>query len=492
MQSMPSEPLRTLKAFALILISSIFLTVLTGCGSTDIPPMPVSKGCVIAGAQTAQVPILFTSDAGLGSLFAFNLGVNSITLTDACGTTVTAFTGPVENIVGGIGRIELTHVNGVSEPLALATVPEATYTAATVLYSAVDVAFPYPDDSSFNAASVITNPISAKAELAAPITVDGKGTAITFDTLLTTPIVLGLSQAGGPIVSVTPAFTLSAFQPAAAPTNDRNGKANIRGLVNSVAANQFIMGNSAGLPIPIATSAATVFQGIGSLAVLPVNVPANVDVNIQSDGSLLATRVEVENTATVGSWVGPLAETYPTGMYQDIEPRLWQQANNSSYPYQTSNDYPLEFQFTANTIFQRSGSAIDLTDLPFTPHFASFSDVALGQGLSIDWSSQQLLSGQPQTMAITAALVPRTFSGTITSVNTFSNYTAYTLTLDANDFMHILSNTNVITAYTNAGTQLEDGPIITSGAAVNMHGLLYSDSGTLRLVADQVRLQQKP
>jgi hypothetical protein len=38
---------------------------------------------------------------------------------------------------------------------------------------------------------------------------------------------------------------------------------------------------------------------------------------------------------------------------------------------------------------------------------------------------------------------------------------------------------------------MEDGPLAL-GDLVNMHGLVYSDQGTLRLVADQVRLQQTP
>jgi hypothetical protein len=72
-----------------------------------------------------------------------------------------------------------------------------------------------------------------------------------------------------------------------------------------------------------------------------------------------------------------------------------------------------------------------------------------------------------------------------------TNYTVYTLTLAANDLMEPVSNTGSVTAYTNAGTQLEDGPLAV-GDLVNMHGLVYSEQGTLRLVADQVRTQQTP
>ncbi len=464
--------------------------LLSGCGSGGNPPAAPVKACVRPDSLTNQVPVLFTSDAGLGALDGFYLGINSITLTDSCGNNVTVYTPQSQNTAVGISRIELRHVNGVSEPLAIAALPAADYTSATVTYSDVSIGYIYPDNLHFNLSEVTTNPITATAELPSPISIDGTGTALTLDTLVTAPIVLGpIGQAGDSTVTVTPAFTLTGFKPISAPTNDRNGKVNIRGLVNSVSADSFNMNNSTTVSFNISTSPQTVYQGIGSLAALPVNAPANVDVALQPDGSLLATRIEVENTATVGSWVGPLVTTYPTGAYQEVIPQLWQEANNPAGPYITSDAFPFPFQFTGDTIFQRTGSTVDLTDLPFTPSFASFADVALGQGLSIDWSAQQLSGSEPQTEAITAVLVPRTFSGTISAITPVGSYTAYTLSLAANDMMQTVNNTASIAAYTNAGTQLEDGPLVV-GDLVNIHGLVYSDHGTLRLVADQVRLQQ--
>lgn len=475
---------------ALAFVLPAFL--LSGCGSGGNPPTAAVKACVKPDAPTTQVPILFTSDAALGALDSFYLAINSITLTDSCGNSVAAYTPQTQNTTVGISSIELRHVNGVSEPLTIAALPAADYTSATVTYSDVGIGFVYPDDSHFNLSEVQTNPIAATADLPSPITIDGSGTALTLDALVTAPIVIGpIGSVGDSTVTVTPAFQLTGFKPAAAPTNDRNGKVNIRGLVNSVSADSFNMNNSTTGTFDISISPQTVYQGIGSLAALPINAPANVDVALQPDGSLVATRIEVENTATGGSWVGPLVITYPTGAYQEIIPQLWQEANNPAGPYIASDAFPFQFQFTGNTFFQRSGSSIDLTDLPFAPSFASFADVALGQGLSIDWSAQQLSGNEPQTEAITAVLVPRTFSGTISAITPADKYTAYTLTLAANDMMQTVNHTASITAYTNVGTQLEDGPL-SVGDLVNMHGLVYSDNGVLRLVADQVRLQQTP
>jgi hypothetical protein len=119
--------------------------------------------------------LLFTSDAGLGPLTNFQLGITSITLTDACGKTVVAYTGPTQaTTVQGVATIELTHVNGVSEPLTVATLPQATYTAASVLYTVVDIAYLYPDNLHFDDSLQVANPVSAKVELAAQLWSTGK------------------------------------------------------------------------------------------------------------------------------------------------------------------------------------------------------------------------------------------------------------------------------------------------------------------------------
>jgi hypothetical protein len=483
---------RLLPLFCHTLLLVVSGVVITGCGregsSPASPPVPLSENCIVSSAPTAKVPLLFTSDAALGPLTNFQLGITSITLTDACGKTVTAYTGPTQATVQGVSTIEFTHVNGVSEPLIVATLPQATYTAVSVFYTVVDIAYLYPDNRHFIASVQVPNPISGKVDLPSPIVVDGKGTAITLDTLLTGSIVLGPTDIGQPTVTVTPAFNVSAIRPAATPSSDRNGKANLHGLISSIGVGQFTMSNSAGLPLTISASNSTVSQGVSDFSALPLNVPADVDVAIQPDGSLLATRIQLEYASALGTWIGPLVATNPSGAYQNVLPRLWQEPAN---PTHTSNDYPFEFQFTANTLYQVNGAAYDLIDLPFTPTFAAFSDVTLGQGISVSWTTQQLFGSQPQTEARAATLMPRTFSGSITSVVAQRNYTAYTLALANNDFMVPLNNVTSITAYSNAGTRMEDG-LLSTDMAVNLHGLLFSDYGVLLLVCDQTRLERNP
>jgi hypothetical protein len=473
------------RRLTLLLLASLSSLGSTGCVTIGYPVTPTPDDCVTSSTQTASVPVLFTSDAGLGPLLGFQLGVASVTLTDRCGNTVPVYTRNAALAAQGASTIELTHVNGISEPLTIASLPVATYTSASVSYDQIDINYLYPSNTSYQASDQSLPPRTSSATLRTPISIATSSSSLVLDVLVSGPIVLGPG-----LVNLTPKFTLSSLTTQPNPTNDRNGKATFRGLVSSVSSNGFTIGNSNDVPFDVTISNVTLFQGIPDLAALPVNEPASVDVEFQPDGTLRATRVEVENTDTVGSWVGPLVLNDPSAGYAYIDPRLWEEANDP-FGDVISAGNPWHFQFTPATLYQRSGAPIDLADLPFTPAFGSFSDLALGQSLSVDWHTLQQFATSPETPALTSVLVPRTLSGTVTAMTPANDYTAYTLTLAPNDFMQTLNGTGSIAAYTNAGTQMEDGPLAL-GDLVNMHGLVYSDQGTLRLVADQVRLQQTP
>ena len=135
------------------------------------------------------------------------------------------------------------------------------------------------------------------------------------------------------------------------------------------------------------------------------------------------------------------------------------------------------------------GGAIDLVNLPFAPRFASFEDTALGQGLSVSYATQQAAASQSLTQAQTTTLIPRNFSGTVSAVENDGSSVMYTLTLGSGDLLNVINGVSSLTVYTNNGTQMETTEPLALGSAVNMHGLLFNDGGTLKLVCDQVRLQ---
>jgi len=101
---------------------AIFGVALTGCGSGSHmagPPPPVGN---------TKVVVLLTSTAN-DQLAIFDLSLVSVALTDSTGKSTTIFTSANRQFGAGI---EWMHLNGAAEPLVTATLPQGTYTAATV------------------------------------------------------------------------------------------------------------------------------------------------------------------------------------------------------------------------------------------------------------------------------------------------------------------------------------------------------------------------
>ena len=472
-------------ALSLFLVSllTLVLGLTTGCAANSIAKpetSAASANCVTKAGANVQVPLLITSDAALGSLLAFEMKLDSVTLTGSCGNTVALLDQPL--------TVEWTHVNGSSEPLLIATIPADTYTAATVTYENPNIAYLWPTKTDFVSNEVTTGMVSGQVQFASPITIGTSASSILLDTLLTQPIAINSKTD-----TVSPAFQITQQQVAANPTIDTNGKSGLRGLAASVSSttagaplDEVTVLNQAGVSLSIAANSSTQYQGVTGLAGLPAGTPVDLDVATQPDGSLLATRVQVENPAALGAWVGPLVATYPQGASEEVVPRQWEESSNTTQSYA---NFPSYFALTGGTQYKMYGGAIDLVNLPFAPRFASFEDTALGQGLSVSYATQQAAASQSLTQAQTTTLIPRNFSGTVSAVENDGSSVMYTLTLGSGDLLNVINGVSSLTVYTNNGTQMETTEPLALGSAVNMHGLLFNDGGTLKLVCDQVRLQ---
>ncbi len=461
--------LRAVVATALV----SFSVLVSGCGGNTLAaPAKVASECGAHAGANTNVPVLITSDAALGPLLAFELRIDNVTLSNSCGDSVSLLQQPL--------TVEWTHVNGASEPLLIANIPQDTYTSATVTYENPNIAYLWPTKTDFVSNEVTTGAVSGQVTFPSPIVIGSTASSILLDTLLTQPI-----ATNSKINTVTPAFEVSQQQVAANPTVDTNGKENLRGLISTASSSGLTVTNQAGVSLAVTVGSGTQYQGVTGAAVLPVGAPVDLDVATQSDGSLLATRVQIENPTAMGAWAGPLVVTYPQGTYEEVVPRQLEDSQNVAQSYA---NFPSYFALPG-TQYEIYGGAVDLVDLPFAPSFGSFEDTALGQGLSVSYTNQQQAASEQLTQARTTTLIPRDFSGTVSAITEGGGYTSYTLTLASNDLLTVLSGVNSITAYSNNGTQMELSSPLAVGSTVNMHGLLFNDGGTLKLVCDQVRLQ---
>ena len=145
-------------------------------------------------------------------MLAFELKLDSVTLTGSCGNTV--------SLLDQSLTIEWTHVNGSSEPLLIATVPADTYTAATVTYENPNIAYLWPTRTDFVSNEVTTGVLTGNVNFPSPIVIsDSAASSILLDTLLTTPVTINSK-----INTVLPAFQVTQQAVAPNPTIDTNGK----------------------------------------------------------------------------------------------------------------------------------------------------------------------------------------------------------------------------------------------------------------------------
>jgi hypothetical protein len=219
----------------------------------------------------------------------------------------------------------------------------------------------------------------------------------------------------------------------------------------------------------------------------------NVDGAIQSDGSLLATRIEVEDSSAINDSSGPVLSV------DNVVPVLTLYGRTELGSLQTINgqsgiyfDFPY-FDFD-NTVFQISGQSTNLQNLPFVPSFNS-SNMVAGQNVDITSANFSLVGGT-YTPANTITLVPQTINGTVVASQQSDSFVDYTVSLASYDLFPtlavqqgqttLLNNPSQVEVYIDNSTQHLNTQALAPGSTLRFNGLVFNDNGTLRMDCAQV------
>ncbi len=440
-----------------------------------------------------SVTVLLAS-TGNDQVTRFAVEFQTLTLTSQSGKTVTLSSSQQPS--------EFMHLNGWIEPLTTVNVPQDIYTSGTATLGAVFVCIAQVPEGGLGIANYSIINQGPTVNLASPITVTGSSMALllnmqvsssaVFPTCWTTPPFEGFSMA--------PTFDLTPFALSASPTNSGNGK--LSGLDAEVAS-VGMAGSSLTLTIaggPFGTRALsassnnqTVFQGISGASALSAGMFLNVDGAIQSDGSLLTTRIAVEDLSAINEFSGPL-------MFVDsVDPVLTQYGRTELGPLVTDNgqtgyyfDIP-DFDFS-NAAFNISGQLTNLQSLPFVPSFTAANMVA-GQNVGITSPTLSLVGGI-YTPANTITLVPQTINATVVSSQPAGSFTDYTISLASYDLFPtlavqqgqttLLNNPSQVEVYVDSNTQMLNTQALAPGSILLFYGLVFNDNGTLRMDCAQV------
>jgi hypothetical protein len=335
--------------------------------------------------------------------------------------------------------------------------------------------------------------------LPAPLAIRGSAIALSLDLQVSASATFTNQGAGQPdTYAITPIFTLTQVAPT--PQNQVQ-VSGFDGLVSSInsGSNSLSLMIDYGFNNPsypdgstftVATNASTVYQGIGSFSALAAGMIANLDLTLQSDGSLLATRIAVDDPGATNVLTGPLGTVF--GAQGEIVElgRTNEEFNQSAVP--GSNFMP--YSFDASTAFKLSGEIAVPSNLPFSATFDS-SNMIAGQNVSV--ASQVIVtSGGTYTHATTITLMPQTINGMITGVSSSGGFTVYSVSLAAYDLIPILAlqpgqttglqNPSSVEVYVDSNTQMLNSNAIAPGNVLRFNGLIFNDSGTARMVCEQV------
>jgi hypothetical protein len=452
---------------------------LTACGGHGSAPPPATPN-----GPTQNPPMAVTVVAtatGNDQLYQFTVHLTHLTLMNRSGKTV-------DVITKGQGA-EFMHLNGSAEPLARASIPQDTYVSAS---AEVDYA-------SFSCATLNpygalgTNTVEDGAprvtlNLPAPLVVAGP-IGLVLDLQVSKSASLGSCAAGGVEAwSVQPTFNLRAFTLGES-ASSFTVETNLDGVVSSTDGSTLTVTAADGPVWSIAANTSTRYQGIAGLEGVAAGASVDVDIALQADGSLLATRIAVGDTnkTDLSTWRGPLSFIDAQIPVLEALPVEAQGTLFKAIGTLSGGAWQLAFGSSA---FRVSQQLANLKALPFSPVFEG-GNMVPGQNAYLTTHAATFPDSPNRVSASTVTLLPQTLNGTIVGVSEEAGFTAYSVALAAYDLFSALSQqqgqTTLLAAptllivYTDSSTRQFNTAPLTLGSVQRFRGLVFNDGGTLRM-----------
>jgi Domain of unknown function (DUF5666) len=429
-----------------------------GCSMVKTNP-----GTTVANTVKASVPISIT-DAPSDQVLAASLTLKSVVLTDSKGATASLLTSPL--------TFEATHLDAVQEPLFTPAVPEDTYSSVTLTYSNAQVAYIDPSTKDVVIATAMLANTSQTITFATPVTVSNSSTSLLIDYLVANSITIS-----GTTVTVAPDFKVVEVPIRPHPGRGTEGRQDgVKGSITALAANNFTLSNSENTSVVIAVDANTKYEDLSGFSALAVGMLVEVDTETQSDGSLLARRVEQEEKPEAARilLVGPITKTSGSPVTTFTQVVRQEIGTTSSSLVQTDT-----ITITSNTRFRLPGRFGDVAgaSLPFS---AALSAATLFPGQNVAVTTHSVTNNAADAVSIRIA--PQTIGGTIAAIAGKADM-VYDITLDPASWLATLTGETTVTVYTNGNLQEINKTMPAVGDAARFNGFLFKVNGKLVLFA---------
>ena len=225
--SMQRAAQHSLTTTAAIACLAFFLTsLLTACGGGNSS----TSGTGSNPTPTAKTPVQVNmGDSPADWMLAFSMNITSMSLTGSNGSAT---------VVSSSTPMEMMHLMGSMQPLAMVSAPQGTYTGAAIMIGSATVMYMDPTTKAAVQAT-IPGPMTANVTFSSPITVGSTPMAMGFDLDLASSV----TASSGGNLSMNPVFHVSSGMQGSGdaldPTN--GGIQQMMGTVSGVSGNSFVM-----------------------------------------------------------------------------------------------------------------------------------------------------------------------------------------------------------------------------------------------------------
>lgn len=474
-----SQPHRSVirPAAAFLTITLLSALAISGCSGGSSTSSMSSNPSAQSSKTTVQVNM---GDSPADWMLAFSMNVSSMTLNGSNGSAT---------VVSTSVPMEMMHLMGTMQPMTMVSVPQGTYTGASITMSSATVGYMDPNSKTFMQ-KTISGPITATVTFSSAITVGSTPMALAFDLDLAHSVTVDSSGnfSMNPVYKVT-----SGMQGSGNPMDWTNGGIQrMMGVISGVSGSSFTMTSiQAVQSFTFMTNSSTTFAS-GSMGSMMNGMTVLVDATLQADGSLMATRVEsmMNSSGMMGGGVVTAVTGQPATSLTMVMQNGAGSGMMSSYFAQDAT-----VNLSSGATFTIDHDNIDMSGLPFTPTFDA-SHLYAGQNIMPVSSSGMMSGGTSGGMmgsgmmsgtisASSVYLEPQGLSGTLSVAVTSGSTTSFSLTLPTDCAFTSLTGAKTITVYQQTSTVVGSSPI-QSGASAHVFGLLFYDGGQWKMVATRI------
>lgn len=448
---------RKLMLFSVIIFVALcLLLALTGCGGNN---------AITAAAGNTQVKI---GDAPADSVIAFELTVTQVALTSQSGKSVTVFSGTRE--------VELAHLAGTVEPMALTNVPADTYTQAAISFSGAEVTYiptgsTTPVEKEINASGTVTVTPSS------PVTIGTANNILSIDVNVAQSLTF---DATGNVTAVNPVFTISSVTVSSEADEKDEESGELEDAVGTVSAAP--ASNSFTLTLQMTSQSATFnvdantkfSDGLAGFADIKQGMLLRVDATTGTDGGFNAKKVELVEAS------GAEAEGIVTSVANPLTQFTIVDADGAGSGMSATNiGTTITVNVGVSTTFRANTDNLDMTGLSFS--FSGPTSLAPGQNVEVE-TAAPVTAGAATADRVT--LSKQALTGAVSGAASGT----FTLTVPADSAFAKLSGVTAVTVHQQPGTELKDMTAVTNGSAVRVRGMLFFDGVSYQFVAARISL----